>query len=128
MSINHIRWQDISVECRQVIHDLLDDNHTVQQEWRFKMIDSSATLGTGILKGTTHFFGDYDECLGIDLQTIETIPMRHTIGNVHFKIRDEYNYMNASIDSSKHLMSARLEQCVHRNDNPIQWLHIIIGQ
>ena len=27
---------DISVECQQVIHHLLDDNLTVQQEWRFK--------------------------------------------------------------------------------------------
>ena len=27
---------DISVECRQVIHHLLDDSLTAQQEWRFK--------------------------------------------------------------------------------------------
>ncbi|CAG2170308.1 unnamed protein product [Oppiella nova] len=79
------------------------------------MVDSSATLGTGILKGTTHFFGDYDQYV-----TTSEAPV--------LKIRDELNGMKASIDSSKHLLSARLEQCVHRNDNPIQWLHIIIGQ
>ncbi|CAG2172615.1 unnamed protein product, partial [Oppiella nova] len=74
------------------------------------MVDSSATLGTGILKGTTYFFGDYDECLGIDLHTNGNgihifgqyctleIPIRHIIGNVHFKVRDDLNGMNASIE------------------------------
>ncbi|CAG2175790.1 unnamed protein product [Oppiella nova] len=73
------------------------------------MVDSSATLGTGILKGTTHFFGDYDECLGINSHTNGNyinklgqyctlqIPIRHIIGNVLFKIRDQLNGMNASI-------------------------------
>ncbi|CAG2166298.1 unnamed protein product, partial [Oppiella nova] len=104
------------------------------------VVDSSGTLGTGILKGTKYFFGDYDECLGINNTTNGNhihivgqyctlqISIRDIIGNVPFKTRDELNGMNASIDSSKHLLSARLEQCVHRNDNPIQWLHIIIGQ
>ncbi|CAG2181341.1 unnamed protein product, partial [Oppiella nova] len=59
------------------------------------MVDSSATLGTGILKGTTYFFGDYDECLGINSHTNGNgihilgkyctlqIPVQYIIGNVH---------------------------------------------
>ncbi|CAG2168050.1 unnamed protein product [Oppiella nova] len=64
------------VECRQVIHHLLDDSLTVQQEWLFTMLDSSATLGTGILKGTTYFFGDYDECLDINSHTNENVQSK----------------------------------------------------
>ena len=67
-------------------------------------MDSSGTLGTGILKGTTHFFGDYDECLGINDNTNGNhihivgqyctlqISIRHIIGNVPVRITYSYDY------------------------------------
>ncbi|CAG2177564.1 unnamed protein product, partial [Oppiella nova] len=50
------------------------------------MVDSSATSGTGIIIGTTYFFGDYDECLGVP-EGVTDCPERRE------RLRDQFYYL-----------------------------------
>ncbi|KAH9426383.1 hypothetical protein DERP_010951 [Dermatophagoides pteronyssinus] len=65
---------NLSEECRQSYNYFLDNS---KEQWAIKMIDSNSVLESGIMNGNVQFFGEFDQCLDLNIDHLPNGQMQY---------------------------------------------------